>query len=402
MITLQDIQKAHKRVQEVVLNTPYTHAPKLSKRVDADIFLKKENLQHTGAFKLRGAFNKISSLTKAQKEQGVVAASAGNHAQGVAYSAKHFSINATIVMPEATPLTKVSGVKAYGAKVVLNGSNYDEAYAKAVELAKEENAIFIHPFADDEIIAGQGSVALEILEEGSVDYVVVPIGGGGLISGMAKAIKEIDPNIKVIGVSASGAPALKMSFEQKKPIDTTTVKTIADGIAVRDTSSFTLEYLLELVDDVVEVNDEEIATAILFLIEEQKLVVEGAGAVSVAAILHNKIANIKGKKVALVLSGGNIDVTMLSVIIEKGLLKSSRKMKFIVTLVDKPGSLKKLTEILSSVDTNIVHIDYDRTSIDLEYGEANVSLSVETKGAKHQQMIKDELYKFGYKIKEFF
>jgi threonine dehydratase len=359
--------------------------------------LKKENLQITGAFKLRGAYNKIASLSEKEREKGVVAASAGNHAQGVALSASKFGIKATIVMPESTPLTKINGVKHYGAEVILSGSNYDEAYAFAIEYAKENSLSFIHPFEDDEVIAGQGTIALEILEScEDIDVVVVPVGGGGLISGIASAIKQINKNIKVIGVSAKGAPALKNSYELKKPIDTTFVRTIADGIAVRDTSQKTLSYILESVDEFLTVDDEEIASAMLFLLEKQKLVVEGAGAVGVAALLHKKLDIYKDKKIAIVLSGGNVDVTLLSVIIEKGLLKSGRKMKLTVTLVDKPGSLMRFTEILKELNANIVHIAYDRTSISLDYGDANVTVHVETKGKEHQELIKEVLKKEGY------
>jgi len=303
-------------------------------------------------------------------------------------------------MPEATPLTMISGVKAYGADVVLFGANYDEAYAKAIELSKKRGLSFIHPFADDEVIAGQGSIALDILEaKDDLDYIIVPIGGGGLIAGIAMVIKELKPNIKIIGINATGANAMAQSFESKRLIDSTKVKTIADGIAVRDVNPLTFDYALKYVDEIIEVNDEEIATAILFLLEQQKLLVEGAGAVGVAAIIHDKL-KVKDKNIAVLLSGGNIDVTVLSVIIEKGLLKQSRKMKFIVTLVDKPGSLMKLTQILSETDSNIVQIDYDRTSVALDYGEANVTIAVETKGQEHQKLIIDKLGENGYKIKE--
>ena len=401
MIKLNEIQNAHKTLNGVTYKTPLSKAPILSEQLNANIFLKKENLQLTGSFKLRGAFNKIANISEDKKRLGVVAASAGNHAQGVAFSSAHFGIEATIFMPEATPLTKITGVKHYGANVILHGANYDEAYAKAQKYAKENNKTFVHPFADDEVIAGQGTIALEILEEiENPDVVIVPIGGGGLIAGMASVLKEISPKTKIIGVVATGAKAMKESYEAKTPIDSTSVKTIADGIAVRDTTPKMLDYVLELVDDIIEVNDTEIASAILFLLEKHKLVVEGAGAVGVAAIMHNKI-NVYGKKVVLPISGGNIDVTMLAQIIEKGLVKSSRKMNMIVTLIDKPGSLMKFTEILKSCDANIVQIDYDRNSVKLDFGEANVTVSLETKGIEHQDLIRIKLEKSGYRIKEF-
>ena len=399
MIALSEIKEAKERVAKVISHTPFAYAPILSKKCDKKIYLKKENLQVTGAFKLRGAFNKIAKL--ANSCDGVVAASAGNHAQGVAFSANYFGIAATIVMPENTPLTKVNGVKAYGAEVILQGANYDEAYAYAIEYAKSRGLDFVHPFADEDVMAGQGTIALEILDEiDSLDAVVVPVGGGGLIAGMASAIKQIKPNIKVIGVTAAGAPAMRESYQLGRAVDSTQVRTIADGIAVRDTSPKTLEIILESVDDIVEVDDEEIADAILFLLENQKLVVEGAGAVGVAALLYDKIELAPQSKVAVVLSGGNIDVTMLSVIIEKGLIKSYRKMKLIVTLVDKPGSLMKLTEVLASVGANIVQIGYDRTSASLAYGDANVSIGLETKGKEHQEEIRKLLHQHGFRFHE--
>ncbi len=397
MLNIEKIYKARETIKDVISQTPFSYAPHLSKLSSMQIYLKKENLQITGAFKIRGAYNKIASLTDAQRDCGVIAASAGNHAQGVALSASKFGIRAVIVMPDSTPLTKIDGVKLYGAEVILAGSNYDEAYAYAKEFGKKNSLTFVHPFEDEEVMAGQGTLALEILEScKDLDAVVIPVGGGGLIAGMATAIKSINPNIEVIGVSAKGAPAFKESFELKKAVDSLSVRTIADGIAVRDTSPLTLEYALKSVDRFVSVDDAEIASAILALLEKQKLVVEGAGAASVAAAIHNKLDHLKGKKVALVLSGGNMDVTLLSVIIEKGLLKSGRKMKLTVTLIDKPGSLMRFTEILKELNANIVHIAYDRTSISLDYGDANVTVHMETKGQEHQQEIEDMLRAEGY------
>jgi len=397
VLNLDLVKTAAQRIQGIVVNTSFAYAPLLSDICEAEVFVKKENLQITGAFKLRGAFNKVASLDAKIREKGIIAASAGNHAQGVAFSAKHFNIHAVIVMPETTPITKINGVSSYGAEVVLAGTNYDEAYAYANKYAKEKSLAFIHPFEDEEVIAGQGTAALEMLkEQPDLDVIIVPMGGGGLISGVAIAAKAINPKIRVIGVSASGAPALKNSFEQKKAVNSTSVRTIADGIAVRDTSKITLDYMLSNVDEVVSVDDEEIANAILFLLEKQKLVVEGAGSVAVAALMHNKVKNLKNKKVGVLLSGGNIDVTMLSVIIEKGLLKSGRKMKLTVTLVDKPGSLMKLTELLQSLYANIVHISYDRTSTSLDYGDANVTIDLETKGESHQEEIRSVLLDHGY------
>ena len=401
MLDLNNIQKAQERLSDVVLRTPFSYAPLLSQYSGYEVYLKKENLQRTGAFKLRGAFNKIASLVEAGSKVGVVAASAGNHAQGVAFAAKHFDIEATIIMPESTPLTKVLGVKELGAKVILHGSNYDEAYAYAVTFGEEKNYTFVHPFTDDEVMAGQGTVALEMFEDvADLDAVVVPVGGGGLISGMAVASKSLNPKAKVIAVSSAGASAMKQSYDAKKAIDTLSVRTIADGIAVRDTSSKTLEYILEKVDNFETVCEDEIASAILFLLERQKVLVEGAGAVGVAALLHNKIDLPKGSKVGIVLSGGNIDVTMLSLIIEKGLMKSARKMKLLVILVDRPGALQDFTGILTNIGANIVQIGYDRTSTDLEFGDAHVSVSLETKGVEHQEQIRAKLEEGGFSFRE--
>jgi threonine dehydratase len=401
MLDLKSIEKAYERVSSVAHRTPFSYAPILSQLSGYEVYLKKENLQRTGAFKLRGAFNKIASLIEAGKRGGVVAASAGNHAQGVAFSAKYFDIEATIIMPESTPLTKVMGVKEFGANVILHGANYDEAYAYAVTYGQENNYAFVHPFADDEVMSGQGTITLEIFEDiEDIDALVVPVGGGGLISGISVASKALRPECKIIGISATGAPAMKNSYDAKTPIDTTHVRTIADGIAVRDTSPITLEYILNNVDVFQTVGEDEIAAAILFLLEKQKVLVEGAGAVGVAALLHGKIDLPKGSKVAVVLSGGNIDVTMLSLIIEKGLMKSARKMKLLVTLIDKPGALQSFTEILTKIGANIVQIGYDRTSIDLEFGDAHVSVALETKGVEHQELIRTNLKEAGFSFKE--
>jgi threonine dehydratase len=400
MINLKNIQQASQNLKDVVINTPLAYAPILSNKLNSTIYLKKENLQLTGSFKLRGAFNKIATLTQAEKDKGVVAASAGNHAQGVGFSAKYFNCEATIFMPEATPLTKVNGVKSHGANVILHGANYDEAYDEAIKYSAKNDKTYVHPFEDDKVICGQATIAVEILEQlDDIDMIIIPIGGGGLIAGIASYIKATKPNIKIIGVVASGAKSMKESYEKKSAIDSLSVKTIADGIAVRDTSSKMLDLVMNYVDEVVEVNDQEIASAILFLLEQQKLVVEGAGAVGIASMMHKKI-DIENKKVVTVLSGGNIDVTMLAQIIEKGLIKSSRKMNLLITLIDKPGSLMTLTDIFKVNSANIVQIDYDRNSVSLDFGEANVTISLETKGEEHQELIKQELIKNGFRFKQ--
>lgn len=402
------VLEARQRLQGVIAYTPLSYAPVLSQLSLSEIYLKKENLQLTGAFKIRGAFNKIASLVESSKAesktrqiQGVIAASAGNHAQGVAYSARHFGIQSVIVMPEATPLLKVSATKALGAEVVLCGDNYDEAFERALQIAKERDLVFIHPFADELVIAGQGSIGLEILEEkDDIDIAVVPIGGGGLLGGIGSVIKTLKPSVRVIGVVASGADAMKRSFASGKIERVESVRSIADGIAVRDVNAENFALLQQCVDEIVSVDDEEIANAILFLLEKQKLVVEGAGAASVASVLHKKFSFSQKDKIALVLSGGNIDITMLNVIIEKGLLKSNRKMKLEVVLIDKPGSLQGLTDILSKVGANIVQIEYDRTSVMLKYGDALVTMALETKGQEHKEQIRQSLTNYGYFFNE--
>ena len=397
MVDLETIYQAHERIRGTVVETPFAYAPRLSEECGIEIYLKNENLQVTGAFKIRGAYNKIASLSDAERSCGVIAASAGNHAQGVAMAAQMFEAKALIVMPESTQLTKINGVRYYGAEVILAGSNYDEAYAYAAAYGREHGMVFVHPFTDEAVMAGQGTIALEMIDSmNDLDAVLIPVGGGGLISGMASVFKALSPKTEVIGVSAVGAPAMRDSFEAKRAIDSTSVRTIADGIAVRDTSEVTLGHILECVDRIVSVDDEEIANAILFLLERQKLVVEGAGAVGVAAVLHAHLSDLQGKKIGIVLSGGNMDVTLLSIIIEKGLIKSGRKMKLTVTLVDKPGALMKLTEMLQGLNANIVHIDYDRTSTTLAYGDANVMIHLETKGKEHQSQIRALLKEHRY------
>lgn len=400
MITFDKIKEAQKNLKGVAQNTPMTKAPILSEDFGSEIYLKKENLQLTGSFKLRGAYNRIANLSQEKRDKGVVAASAGNHAQGLAFAAKQFDCEATIFMPEATPLTKVSGVKYHGANVVLTGENFDAAYAAAMKFKEERDCEFIHPFADDDVIAGQGTVAIEILEKiPDLKQLIVPIGGGGLISGIAIAAKAINPDIKIIGVVSSGATAMKESYKSQMPLDSKSVRTIADGIAVKNVNPKLLNIIIDYVDHIVEVTDNEIANAILFLLEKHKLVVEGAGAVATAAIMHDKI-EMDDTKVCAVVSGGNIDVTMLAQIIEKGLVKSSRKMNLMVTLMDKPGSLTHLSEIFRECSANIVQIDYDRDSVKLDFGEALITIALETKGEDHQKRIREKLKQNGYRFKQ--
>lgn len=408
LINIEKIKEAREKLNGIIAYNRLAFAPRLSKIANAKVFLKKENLQLTGAFKIRGAFNKLSSLKQEDEKngtnilnRGVICSSAGNHAQGVAFSSRHFGVRAVIVMPESTPLLKVSGTREMGAEVVLAGNNYDEAYAKALKIAKEQNLNFIHPFADADVIAGQGTIALEMIEEEELDIVVVPIGGGGLISGIASAYKSLSPKTKIIGVQSKGANAMMKSFKQKNIQNSKSVRTIADGIAVRDVNEEVFECILNGVDDIVEVDDEEIASAILFLLESQKLLVEGAGAAGVAAIMHNKINLTESTKVGTVLSGGNIDVTTLNMIIEKGLFKSHRKMKIEVVLIDKPGSMQSLSDILANAGANIVQISYDRTPT-LEYGDVLITMALEIKGLEHKKIVLDNLKKANYEFKEIF
>ena len=391
MINLNKIIQAKRTISKFIDKTPFAFSQTLSDLSGAKIWLKEENLQRTGAYKIRGAYNKIANLSEIEKANGVVAASAGNHAQGVAISAREFGIKATIIMPESTPLLKVQGTKSLGAEVILKGDNFDEAYAYATNYAKEQEMSFIHPFNDEFVMAGQGTVGLEMLDEiADLDTIIAPVGGGGLISGVASCVKQVNPNIRVIG------------FLAKKSMNSNSVRTIADGIAVRDASEITLANIIECVDELVQVDDEEIANAILLLLERQKIIVEGAGAVGVASLMYNKFSYKPNEKIGIVLSGGNIDVQMLSIIIEKGLIKSSRKMALRVTLIDKLGALMKLTDCLKLASANIVKIDYDRFSTELDYGDANITITLETKGVEHQEQIRAVLQEHEFEFVQIF
>lgn len=403
MISLNKIVQAKHQVDAFIAHTPCELSKRISQMSGAQVYLKKENLQITGAYKVRGAFNKIANLSEQQKAKGVVAASAGNHAQGVAISAAHFGIKATIIMPLSAPLSKIAGTKALGAEVILKGDNFDEAYAYALEYTKEHGKTFVHPFDDELVQAGQGTIALEMLDEiPDLDYIIAPVGGGGLISGVASYAKQINPNIKVIGVSAKGAPAMYESFKAKKRHNSSSVRTIADGIAVRDTSEITFAHILECVDDMVQVSDDEIANAIFYMLESQKIVLEGAGAVGVAALFEKRFAYAPGSKIGVILSGGNIDVQMLNIIIEKSLIRSARKMIIHVTLIDKPGALAGLSQVIASTGANIVKIDYDRFSTRLNYGDAMISITLETKSKEHQDAVCAALNKSGYPFNQEF
>ncbi|MEW6064981.1 threonine dehydratase [Desulforamulus profundi] len=394
-VTLNDIFEARERLKGISRHTPLEPSEFFSQMTGSNVFLKLENLQKTGSFKLRGAYNKIAALGK-DAGKGVVAASAGNHAQGVALASSQASIPATIVMPEGAPITKVERTRSYGAHVVLAGQGYDDAFRRAREIRQETGAVFVHAFDDPLVIAGQGTVGLELLEDlPDVEAVLVPIGGGGLISGIACAIKEQRPEVRIIGVEASDAPCMLQACRIGKVHELTSAQTIADGIAVRRPGDLTFEMVQHYVDQIVTVDDEEIAWAILMLLESSKLVVEGAGAVGISALLHKK-CDLCGKKVAVILSGGNIDVNVISIIIERGLVKAGRYLRLRTIVTDKPGSLQKLLSALAASGANVISIAHDRIKPNVPLKQAEVEISLETRNADHIAAIVESLEKKGY------
>lgn len=395
-VTFRDIQEARSHLKDVVYKTGLVHNTTFSEMTGNFIYLKTENLQKTGSFKLRGAFNKIANLPKEQKQYGVIAASAGNHAQGVAMAATAYGIKSTIVMPKHAPLSKIAATKSYGAEVVLYGEVYDEAYEKARQIQKQSGAVFVHPFDDREIIAGQGTIGIEILEDiPDADIIVVPIGGGGLISGIAIAAKHIKPEVKIIGVQTKNLPSMARSLSQNHITTVEGPATIADGIAVKTPGELTFKIVKKFVDDIVTVDEDEIANAILLLLERAKVVSEGAGAASVAAIL-NRLDIVRNKKIVALISGGNIDVNMLSRIIDKGLVKSGRKI-FVNTLIpDRPGTLSKLLNLIAETGANVLSITHDRATADIPLGYAKVKLELETADVQHVVKIKELLVQNNY------
>ena len=397
-LKLQDIELAAQRLKPVLHHTELDMSSTFSEMTGGRIYLKCENRQKTGSFKIRGASNKIAALVERGEVKSVVASSAGNHAQGVAFAAKNFGIPATIAMPATAPIAKVQATQGYGAKVVLSGDCYDDAYAKACEICEEEGATFLHPYNDLEVIAGQGTLGLEILSDlPTVDIVIVPAGGGGLLSGVAACIKQINPRIQVIGVQAEGADAIARSFREKKYISTDAVSTIADGIAVKAPGDITVELINRYVDDVVTVSDIEISEAILMLMERCKQIVEPSGATPVAAVLKGKV-DVKGKKVVCLLSGGNIDVSFIQCIIEQGLVSRRRRLKFTVTLLDKPGSLGRLLNDIAALGANILSVEHDRLSAGLNPNETNVHIACEVGGEAHGENVVAELKNKGYNL----
>jgi len=383
MIHLSDIQAARLRLRDSIYLSPCNISESFSLQTGSRVYLKLDNLQRTGAFKERGALNRLLTLSEEEKARGVVAASAGNHAQGLAYHAGRLGVKATICMPQTTPLVKVSATRAYGANVVLHGANYDETSMEAARLSKDEGLTMVHAFNDEAVIAGQGTIGLEIFEQTPfIDAVIVPVGGGGLIGGVACALKENNPKIRVIGVQPSRLQSMKAAIAAGKPETIKPGATIADGIAVRRTGDLTLPLAQKYVDEMVAVDDEEIANAILLLLEQEKSLAEGAGAAALAA-LFNRPLGLEGKKVAVLISGGNIDVTLLSRIIERGLAKDGRMVRLRVYLSDYPGALHKLTGILAEHRANIVETSYDRTYYGVNLGQTAIDITMETRGKQH-------------------
>ena len=396
MLTLDNVYRAGNVLRDVVKKTDMVYAPKLNPGVD--IYLKTENLQITGSFKIRGSYYKMSRLSPEEKAKGVIACSAGNHAQGVALAAQKNGIRSIICLPDNAPISKIEATKSYGAEICLVEGVYDDAYRKALSLRDEFGYTFIHPFDDEDVIAGQGTIALEIEDQlPGLDAVIVPIGGGGLISGIAYTIKAINPNVKVYGVQAQGAPSMRNSVRDNQIEELASVSTIADGIAVKKPGNLTYEICSKYVDEIVTVNDDEISAAILALMEQHKLVTEGAGAVAVAAAMFNKV-DIKGKKVVCLLSGGNIDVTILSRVIKRGLLMSGRTCQLIIELMDKPGQLKHVSRIIADLGGNVISVHHERANEGSDVNGCYLRLMLETKNYEHIEEIKKGLVDFGFKL----
>ncbi len=396
LLTLDKIYNAAFVLKNVARKTDMIHAFNLN--CDSDVYLKTENLQITGSFKVRGAYYKMSRLTEEEKEKGVIASSAGNHAQGVALAAQRNGISCTICMPDGAPISKVEATKSYGANVCLVKGAYDDAFTYATNLQKEKGYTFLHPFDDVDVMAGQGTIGLEILEQlQDVQAVIIPVGGGGLISGIAYAIKKLKPDCKVYGVQAAGAPSMANSVKCKKYTTLEQVSTFADGIAVKRPGDLTYELVSKYVDDVVTVSDDETAAAVLALIEKQKLITEGAGAIAVAAAMFNKV-DVKGKKTVCLLSGGNIDVNILSRVIARGLIMSGRSSTLTIALEDKPGQLLGVSEIISKCGGNVISVHYNQGDKDMAITSCYLMIGMETRNFEQIETIKEELTKAGFKL----
>lgn len=398
-VTLDRVYKAAQVLKEVIRETDIIYAPNIRK--DAQIYLKTENLQVTGSFKIRGSYFKISQLSDEEKKKGVIACSAGNHAQGVALAATKSGAKSLICLPDGAPISKVEATKRYGAQVCLVKGVYDDAYNKAIALRDEKGYSFIHPFDDPDVIAGQGTIGLEILTQmPDVDAIVVPVGGGGLIAGVAYTVKQLNPSCKVYGVQANGAPSMEKSIHDGKIETLPRVQTIADGIAVKTPGELTYDMVQKYVDGIFTVSDDEIALAILTLIEQQKLVCEGAGAVPVAAVLAGKIPDIEGKKVCCLVSGGNIDVTILSRVIERGLKMSGRTANVTIALSDKPGQLSEVSRIIAEMGGNVTCVNYDSSDLDMNITDCFLRIEIETRDYAHVVAIKKALRDGGFEVQE--
>ena len=396
MLTMDKVYHASYVLKPVIRQTDLILAPNLCP--GSEIHLKTENLQITGSFKVRGAYYKMSQLTAEEKAHGVIACSAGNHAQGVALAAAKNEISSLICLPAGAPISKVEATRRYGAQIEMVPGAYDDAYARALQLRDEKGYTFIHPFDDVDVIAGQGTIGLELLEQlPDLDAVIVPIGGGGLCAGVAFAIKSLNPNCKVYGVQAAGAPSMRDALVNGEIATLPAVKTIADGIAVKRPGDKTFEIIRQYVDEVVTVTDDEVATAILALIEQQKLITEGAGAVAVAAAMFHKVP-IQGKKVVCLLSGGNIDVTILSRVISRGLLKTGRSADITVALTDKPGQLSAVSKIVSDLGGNVVGVFHDRTELDADSTGCYLRLVLETRDEAHVCQIREAIEAAGFQL----
>jgi len=396
MISLADIRAARERIRDSIFLSPAPYSETVSRATGNTLFLKLENLQVTGSFKERGALNRILTMTEAERGGGVIAASAGNHGQGVAYHASKRGIRARICMPIFTPINKVNAVSGYGAEVVLCGENFDESLAEARRLAQEQGLTFLHAFDDESVIAGQGTIGLELVEQiPDLEAVVVPVGGGGLIGGIACAVKESKPGVHMVGVETSRVPSMLMALRDHKPVLVPAASTIADGIAVRRSGDLTFPLFEKYVDEIVTVEEEEIATAILRLLENEKTIAEGAGAAGMAALFAHK-TSLHDKKTAVIISGGNIDVLMLSHIIERGLVKDGRLVRLRVTLPDHPGGLEKLASVIAAERANIVQATHDRTYFGVALGDTIIDLTMETRGPEHVEKLLQHLTSAGY------
>ncbi len=395
-VTLAEIHAAMGRIRDSIYLSPCARSEEMSQLTGNSVYLKLDNLQRTGAFKERGALNKLLTLTEEERSRGVIAASAGNHAQGLAYHAGRHGIRAQIVMPLTTPLIKVSATKGYGAEVVLHGANYDEACEEALRRSEQSGMTFVHPFDDEVVIAGQGTMGLEILQQvPDMEALVAPIGGGGLIAGVACAVKETNPKVRVIGVQPARLPSMKVAIAEGHPVTLSPAATIADGIAVRRAGEKTLPLIQKYVDDIVTVDEEEIANAVLLLLEREKTLAEGAGAAAIAALINRKTP-LNGKKVAVLVCGGNIDVSLLSRIMERGLVKDGRLVRLRVHLPDYPGALHRLTGILAQHRANIVETSYDRAYYGVNLGDTAIDITMETRGPDHIAELLSALSASGY------